>query len=85
MNDASTNIKTITCNINEHYIDISEYYYKKFNDGTIIWVVSTEGYCPLVTKNGYNSYIMQIIKIYKSEYNGDNIKYMQWYVDISYI
>jgi hypothetical protein len=84
MNDASTNIKTITCNINKHSIDISGYYYK-FNDGTIIGVVSTEGYCPLVTKNGYNSYIIQIIKNYNSEYNGDNIKYMQGYVDISYI
>ena len=64
MNDASTNIKTITCNINKHSINISGYYYHKFNDGTIIGVVSTEGYCPLVTKNGYNSYIIQIIKIY---------------------
>lgn len=85
MNDASTNIKTITCNINEHSINISGYYYHKFNDGTIIGVVSTEGYCPLVTKNGYNSYIIQIIKIYNSEHNGDNIEYMQGYVDISYI
>ena len=85
MNDASTNIKTITCNINEYSIDISGYYYHKFNGGTIIGVVSTEGYCPLVTKNGYNSYIIQIIKIYRSEMNGDNISYMRGYVDISYI
>lgn len=84
MNDASTNIKTITCNISEHSSSILGYYCK-FNNGTIIGVVSTEGYCPLVTKNGYNSYIIQIIKIYRSEMNGDNISYMRGYVDISYI
>lgn len=87
MNDASTNIKTITCNISGYSSDNVLGYNCKFNGGTIIGVVSTEGYCPLVTKNFYNLYIIQIIKIYRnrSETNGDNIKYMQGYVDISYI
>ena len=85
MNDASTNIKTITCNISGYSNDNVSGYNCKFNGGTIIGVVSTEGYCPLVTKNGYNSYIIQIIKIYYSETNGDNISYMRGYVDISYI
>ena len=85
MNDASTNIKTITCNIGGYYNSNMSGYNCKFDGGTIIGVVSTEGYCPLVTKNGYNSYIIQIIKIYRSEMNGDNISYMRGYVDISYI
>lgn len=85
MNDASTNIKTITCNISGYSSDYVSGYNCKFNGGTIIGVVSTEGYCPLVTKNGYNSYIIQIIQIFANEYNGYNIMYMQGYVDISYI
>lgn len=75
-------MKTTICDVPSYN---GQAYYYTFSSGTIVALISLDGYCPITWRDNNNKYRIRLIENYISIQNGDAARYATGSVSILYI